>query len=90
MAHRSTLLTRLDKIKAAVIQMSEDNKNLREKLRKRDEPLVEKVKKLEDFVRTQIPNERARHEAEIRVLKKIIEKDEKQIRDDGLQADKTG
>jgi len=50
MSH-SNLLTRIDKIRAAVIQMDINGKAMAEKLRKRDEPLVQKVKRLEEQVR---------------------------------------
>lgn len=51
MSNHSNLLTRIEKIKAAVLQMDINNKAMAEKLRKRDEPLVQKVKRLEEQMR---------------------------------------
>lgn len=51
MSNHSNLLTRIEKIKAAVIQMDINGKAMAEKLRKRDEPLVQKVKRLEEQMR---------------------------------------
>ena len=60
---------RLEKLKATFDQLIADNAIMAEKLRKRDEPLVQKVRRLEQYVETA----QAREDARERILKKLEE-----------------
>ncbi len=61
---------RIQKILATLRQYAEDNKNLRKRLSTRDEPLVQKVKKLEG----QIAGFHRLHEAQENVLRAMQQK----------------
>jgi hypothetical protein len=69
---------RFEKIKATMEQLLEENHNLRARLKKRDEPLVAKVRRLESLRDTT----QSRWDAELRVARKEIEK---QVRDQAVQ-----
>lgn len=58
---------RLDKIRRTLEQYSKDNTNLRNRLTKRDEPLVQKVKKLEQ----QLEGMRSLHMGQENVLRSL-------------------
>lgn len=62
---------RFEKIKATMEQLLEENRNLRGRLKKRDEPLVAKVRKLENFRDTT----QSRWDAEIRVAREEIRRE---------------
>ena len=66
MSHNNTH-TRLDKLRATFDQMYQDNLRMAEKLRKRDAPLIAKVRRLEAEVNTLIN----RIQAQERILKKL-------------------
>ena len=61
---------RLEKIRATIDQLLVENQNLRGKLKKRDEPLVAKVRRLEN----EVQNLRSLHGAQERVLKSLQDK----------------
>lgn len=73
---------RLEKIKTVLLELRKTNQNLRERLRRRDEPLVTKVRKLERALAAAESRERARENI-LRSLSpdKSFEEFEKEIND---------
>lgn len=65
---------RLDKIKATIEQLHEENLALRERLRKRDETLVTKVRRQAEDISSLLQQAAARE----RVLKKLTPKKEEE------------
>lgn len=62
---------RLEKIKATMDALLAENKALRAKLKKRDEPLIAKVRRLEEYRSTT----EQRWQAELRVAKSFLRKE---------------